>query len=169
MIKHVHLLYGGLIGPDGFIDSAGMNGLADRLQALPGISVNRYMWDHYEGAAAAMQVQPPEDRTILIGYSGGGSRATYLSREYPRQIIDLMVLYDPSPKWQMVPLYSNVKRAVCYYNETPHMFGLGGGKVTGMLGYTGEIEILPIAEQHLMVQFDQQLHARTVWEVENLK
>jgi hypothetical protein len=33
--------------------------------------------------------------------------------------IDLMVLYDPSPPWQMSEIGLNVLRAVCYHNTHP--------------------------------------------------
>jgi hypothetical protein len=48
---------------------------------------------------------------MVIGYSGGGSRATWLANLPAKPKIDLMVLYDPSPTWQMKAIYANVKKA----------------------------------------------------------
>jgi hypothetical protein len=79
--------------------------------------------------------------------------------------IDLMVAYDPSPTWQMEPLRANVDLAVCYYNLSPMMLGLGGGQLTGS---AQKIVTIEISEQHLAVQFDAALHARTVAFVQEL-
>ena len=64
----------------------------------------------------------------------------------------------------MKPIGPNVKRAICYHNQHPLMFGLGGGALTG----TTDIETVDIAEQHLAVQFDQKLHDRTVAAIRSL-
>ncbi len=97
-------------------------------------------------------------RPVLIGYSGGGSRATWVAGAvYPRPI-KLLVAYDPSPWWQMTPLRDNVERALCYHNNAPLMFGLGGGQLTG----AAHIENTEISEQHLAVDYDPNLHAHTV-------
>jgi hypothetical protein len=99
---------------------------------------------------------------VVIGYSGGGSRATWLA-DGELIIIDLMVLYDPSPSWQMKPVKDNVKRAICYHNTNP-MFGrLGGGLLRGP-----HVEVGDIAECHLDVEKDLALHARTIAAVKEL-
>ena len=65
--------------------------------------------------------------------------------------------YDPSPRWQMEPLKGNVTKAVCYHNNWPLMFGLGGGQLTGP-----NVETVEVSEQHLLVQYDNTLHGRTL-------
>ena len=123
-----------------------------------------WTWGNWYEAAKSIAISKlPKDKLVVIGYSGGGSRATDVANSFMRALqIDLMVLYDPSPKWQMNPIGDNVKNAICYYNTNPMMpspYGmLGGGRLTG----TAHIETIPIAQQHLLVQFNQSLHERTV-------
>jgi len=169
---HAFLLLGGLVGIDGYADSAGMEQLIPMLKAI-GVETSIYTWDHYADALPEMSALPADCRRTVIGYSGGGSRATYLANEMrgpPR--IDLMVLYDPSPRWQMQAIGSNVFRALCYHNTNPMMpslFGwLGGGKLEAIAGAKVQIETVEISEQHLLVQLNGDLHKRTVREVQKL-
>ena len=163
----VFILLGGVEGPDGWLDSAGMEGLGQQLGKLPDVHVSIFTWDQWQSA-----IEPIEDtsgKVVIIGYSGGGSRATYLANALMgKAAIDLMVLYDPSPKWQMQPIGLNVVRAVCYHNTNPMMLvpmlgELGGGVLTGF-----GVETIDIAEQHLLVQADQRLHAETIAAVKKL-
>ena len=144
---HVYLLLGGLFGGDGVVDSRGMLDLQDQLKAL-GFPVTTFYWSDY----AKVDQEPEAGKRIVIGYSGGGSRATWLKKP-----IDLMVLYDPSPAWQMKPCGKNVAKAICYHNTAPMMAGLGGGVLTGP-----QVTTIDIAEQHLALQYNPDLHKRTV-------
>jgi pimeloyl-ACP methyl ester carboxylesterase len=153
---HIIVLLGGLFGPDGSVDSRGMIDLAARLKPFGGVTV--VYWSSYETAISQILATPKDDPIILVGYSGGGSRATWVAGAvYPRPI-KLLVAYDPSPSWQMTPLKTNVERALCYHNNTPLMLGLGGGEITGV----AHIENIEIAEQHLALQYDESLHQRTI-------
>ena len=71
-----------------------------------------------------------------------------------------MVLYDPSPKWQMKSIPVNVKHSVCYHNLRGALLGLGGGVCRGV-----GIETVDINENHLAVQLNESLHQRTIEEV----
>jgi pimeloyl-ACP methyl ester carboxylesterase len=165
MTVKVHLLLGGLFGWDGYVTSAGMLGLAKQLQ--PYATVSTYTWGDWERALQNVCLDY-QHRVVVIGYSGGGSRATWLALDTKEPRIDLMVLYDPSPKWQMRPIRTNVGHAICYYNTNPRMpspYGmLGGGQLTG----SAHIETITISEQHLLVQADQTLHEKTVAAVKKL-
>lgn len=145
-----------------------MFGLANTLSALPEVTCHTYFWSSWGDALSAINRQVSTDKTVLIGYSGGGSRATWLADQPSEPRIDLMILYDPSPTWQMYPITDNVRRAICYHNTMPLMFGLGGGVLLPVKGYNGYLETINVAEQHLAVQFDNSLHARTVAEVKQL-
>lgn len=169
MTKQVHILLGGLTTwGDGYLTSGGMYGLADQLRKLPEISVTVWQWAQWIECMRAIK----PGKVAIIGYSGGGSRATWLANAYKKDI-DLMVLYDPSPNWQMEPVYANVKQVVCYQNDTPMMpvptwrppfvMFLGGGVVEAHTNSS----VFHIAEQHLAVQYDQVLHKRTIEFVEN--
>jgi hypothetical protein len=169
----VYLLLGGLIGSDGSVTSAGMFQLARMLRALPDTEVRTYTWDKWAEAYKTILANEGKAKIVVIGYSGGGSRATWLANMPSKPQIDLMVNYDPSPKWQMKSIGSNVKRALCFHNTKPMMWmpgvgALGGGQLVGNApGFGGRsghgpIEIVNISEQHMLVQVDQSLHERTV-------
>jgi pimeloyl-ACP methyl ester carboxylesterase len=155
----VFILLGGLFGGQGEqLVNVGMGALALELERLPGVKVTQYPWRDYERVA----VDHSHGKLVVIGYSGGGSRATWLA-DGELIIIDLMVLYDPSPSWQMKPVKDNVKRAICYHNTNP-MFGrLGGGLLRGP-----HVEVVDIAEFHLDVEKDLALHAHTIAAVKEL-
>jgi pimeloyl-ACP methyl ester carboxylesterase len=157
-------LLGGLWGWDGVISSIGMMSLGSTLNAIPGVTCENYLWTDYENAKAAIRTIKPFNKIVIIGYSGGGSRATWLVNEIPIINVDLMVLYDPSPSWQMKPINWNVKRAICFHNTNPAMFGLGGGVLVGK-----PVTTINISEQHLGVQFDQTLHSRTIAAIKELQ
>jgi hypothetical protein len=161
----VHILLGGVFGFDGPVMSAGMYGLAKKIAAIPEVAVKTWTWNNWEAVLQALLAE--SGQKVLIGYSGGGSRATWVTYYSLAPDIDLMVAYDPSPKWQVQPLHSNVKKAICYYNLHPMMpsfYGmLGGGKlVPAAVDGCKDILTRTISEQHLLVQADQKLHAATV-------
>ena len=176
MTGHVHILLGGLQSIDGYVTSRGMLGLEDRIKVeFPKVTVAHYLWADYLVCYSAMAAQAREDQNILIGYSGGGTHAQWLAEGYDYRSqrihlqkirIDLLIGYDPSPAWGFVgstirgPLSDNVKRAICYWNQMPLMFGLGGGKYDGP-----QVEIVPIRMQHLGVQYMTSLHDRTMREI----
>jgi hypothetical protein len=164
-MKNVYLLLGGFFGQDGLIPgmNAGMYNLRSQLEKLPDVKVKTFTWDQYQQAADEISGQISRDKTVVIGYSGGGSRATYLANTSQFPIIDLMILYDPSPKWQMEYVGKNVKRAICYQNTMPLFFNLGGGVLKGT-----NVETHLISEQHIFVQADQKLHEMTIDAVKNL-
>ena len=160
--KHVYLLLGGLQGKDGWVTSAGMYRLRSSLAELPDVTVTTYDWPSYKKVAADIALLPKDDMVVVIGYSGGGAKATWLANMPSKPQIDLMVLYDPSPPWGMQVIGPNVKRALCYCNVTPVFFGLGGGVLRGR---DTNVETVKIFEQHMLVQVDETLHQRTIEEV----
>ena len=118
----VFLLLGGLVGADGTLTSAGMFHLASMLRALPDTTVTTYSWNNWPDAYRAILANQGKAKIVVIGYSGGGSRATWLANMPSKPKIDLMVHYDPSPRWQMKPIGINVKKALCYHNTQPLMW-----------------------------------------------
>lgn len=178
----VHLLLGGITGPDGWVTSAGMLGLRDKLTALPGVSTLTYTWNDWQKAAHDVAAAEGGSKIVVIGYSGGGSRATWLANfhdagvladgmmiETMQPSIDLMVLYAPSPARQMQPIGQNVHKAINYHNTAPFMWvpfigSLGGGVLVGP-----NVTTIDIAEQHLLVQADGYLHAHTIEAVQQLQ
>ena len=154
----VYVLLGGFMGVDGYVDSDGMLLLAGRIATIPYTWVETYPWASWITAANRIWGRSAKDcKVAVVGYSGGGSRATWLANSVLHKTIDLMVTYDPSPKWQMQNLPPNVKKAITYQNQIPFAFGLGGGELTGP-----NVERYMVAEDHLAVQFDERLHQITL-------
>ena len=163
MVK-VFILLGGLIGLDGYAVSPGILILAHRLDAFG--DVTRHNWTAQRKVIHSVAQLDPNDKVVLIGYSGGGFAITQIADELngnPPRKIDLLIAYDPSPTWSMASLGKNVAKAICYCNTSPLMLGLGGAQLRGQ-----SVETVPISEQHLAVQFDESLHKRTIAEIEKL-
>lgn len=166
----IYILLGGFFpGPDGYLTSLGMFTLRTMLAELPNTVVTTYPWSQFNSAADDI-TKSPNDKHIVIGYSGGGWRALSLSKIPSRPIIDLMVLYDPSPSWKVsLPencLRTNVKKTISFQNSRPMFMGLGGGVIAWTTGM--DVEIVPIAENHMLVQGDMSLHRKTVTEVQKI-
>jgi hypothetical protein len=161
-ITYVYVLLGGLAGVDGYVDSQGMLLLAGRIATIPYTWVETYPWRDWVTAANRVWARK-DGRVAVVGYSGGGSRATWLANSVLHKDIDLIVTYDPSPKWQMQNLPPNVKKAITFENQVPFIFGLGGGELTGP-----NVKHYLIQEEHLLVQFDERLHKITLDAIEEL-
>jgi hypothetical protein len=129
-IKHVYMLLGGMVGPDGLalapIENSGMIIMQGQLRAM-GCDVHVETWDNWQRVAPLMGPEAPGHKNIVIGYSGGGSRATWLASmlAYGKPHIDLMILIDPSPKSQMHRVGDNVKSALVIHNTFPGIYGGG--------------------------------------------
>jgi hypothetical protein len=142
-----------------------MIALAQSIQRnIPDVQVITWYWGQYLQAYRYLRTLPPGMKRVLVGYSGGGSRSTYIANQKPRQSIDLIIGY-PSPTWQMMPLTPNIERAICYHNNCPNFGGLGGGRFTGIKN----IQTIEICENHLDVQWDQSLHRRTIRAIAELR
>ena len=161
---NVFILLGGLVGFDGYAVSPGILLLAHRLEALG--DVTTYSWAAQREVTQRIANLNPNDKVVLIGYSGGGFAITEIAEELngkQSHKIDLLIAHDPSPAWSMRSLGNNVAKGICYCNTSPLMLGLGGAQLRGQ-----SVEIVPISQQHLAVQFDESLHKRTIAEIEKL-
>ena len=99
---HVFILLGGMFGGGPSVAvNEGMDALAFQLGRIPGVKVTSYPWAEYERIAVD-HVQDGTSELVVIGYSGGGWKATVLANEHPGILINLMgAAYDPSPAWSM--------------------------------------------------------------------
>jgi hypothetical protein len=171
MAKYIYVLLGGMAGPDGFLDSAGIEALSTQLAPL-GV-VRTCPWSDWAKAGAAMSstqvgTKIGANTFILIGYSGGGSRATWLADQrygnaLSRPMIDLLITLDPSPVADMRPIRTNILRAVNFHNNMQDLFWpgigkLGGGQLTGARA----VEEIEINMPHLAVQADPKIHEKVI-------
>jgi hypothetical protein len=151
--KRIYMLLGGLIGPDGIalapVENSGMLVMQVQLKIM-GCEVYVETWDNWSRFISMIGPESPDYRNIVIGYSGGGSRATWLASKdvfaYAKPHIDLMILIDPSPKAQMRPVGVNVKHALCIHNSFPGL--LGGGELRSTQVTVGWLDV---KVPHLMV------------------
>ena len=161
----VFIMLGGFVGIDGYAVSPGILLLAHRLSTFGDVSTHN--WSSQSDVVQRIASLDPNDKVVLIGYSGGGFAITRVAEELngnPGHRIDLLIAYDPSPTWSMRSLGRNVVRAICYCNDLPLFLGMGGAKLTG----ANTVEVVNISEPHPVVQFDERLHKRTIAEVEKL-
>jgi pimeloyl-ACP methyl ester carboxylesterase len=165
MVKvFIFILLGGFIGPDGYAVSPGILLLAHRLDALGDVTTHN--WSAQADVTQRIANLNPNDKVVLIGYSGGGFAITHIAEDLngnPPHKIDLLIAYDPSPSWSVKSIGNNVAKAICYCNDSPLFLGMGGAKLKG-----STVEIVNISEPHPVVQFDERLHKRTIAEVEKL-
>src|SRR6266851_8783556 len=114
MLK-VFILLGGLVGFDGYAVSPGILLLAHRLEALG--DVTTYSWAAQREVTQRIANLNPNDKVVLIGYSGGGFAITEIAEDLngnPPHKIDLLIAYDPSPTWSVRSIGKNVAKAICY-------------------------------------------------------
>jgi len=165
-MKRVYILFGGIWSFDGVATSAGMNILAGKLRGLPDTAVKTYLWSDFRRCFNDQnrEVQV-KDKMILIGYSGGAPYSTIIANLMVphKEIIDLMVLYDPSPQQWMQRIHANVKRAFVYQNKSPTWFiyPLGGAHLESAPDGP-KVEVQMIDMNHVAVQYDTALHDKTV-------
>jgi hypothetical protein len=163
-MKRIYVIRGGFIGPDGYLFSGGMDALAARIRLLPDVECDVWNWSSWTRIHDDLLADDSAKR-VLVGYSGGGSRATWIADYNPRPSLDLVVGYDPSPWYQTCAnrqgrpfhLQGNVKKALCYYNTSPRWGMVGGGKFLGP-----QVTYYKLNQSHMMVQFNEQLHQMTL-------
>ncbi len=128
----IFILLGGFVGPDGYAVSPGILVLAHRLRTLGEVSTHN--WSARDDVTQQIAALSPNDKVVLIGYSGGGFAITEVAQDLdrnPPHKVDLLIAYDPSPTWSVKSIGNNVARAICYCNDLPLFFGMGGAKLRG--------------------------------------
>jgi hypothetical protein len=167
------MLLGGMTG--GPLDKPFNRGMYELVEMLEPQAVEVWTWGQWAEACQRIEDTWHEgDQLVIIGYSGGASRGTYLCNHLDPIRVDLLIGYDPSPAGQMRPLRANVVKAVCYYNERPLMWWPGVGKLGGGHFTTRvpegppALEMVTIAQQHLCVQHNCKLHMQTINRVNSL-
>jgi len=163
-MKKIYILLGGVLGGiDGWVDSTGMVQLATFIQQnVPDVEIKTQPWGDYMNVITAINYDHTNKKNILIGFSGGGSRITWVANRV-RQPIELMVSYDASLAWEVEPVGENVKHLVQYYNTRNRLlnFGLGGGYIKAKSDKTKN-DVYKVKTPHLKIQFNNELHNITL-------
>lgn len=156
-MKRIYIIWGGVLGFDGVIDSAGLIGLENRLRELG--RVKSYLQERsYACADDIYDECAADDKSVLIGYSGGSVMATRICN-HPllarNQRIDLLVNIDGSPARNMEKVSSkNVKLILNIYDPKPWIFGGGTTCSTDDSVICGELQLnIP----HLAFQTNQEV------------
>lgn len=147
-----------MYGQGGALTSPGMYVLGSRIKAARK-NVAYFSARRPDLVEQAIRDINEKARVAIIGYSLGANYATWVADAvYPREI-ELIVAYDPTVNAPIKPLRENVKRAICYrqtgYILTSALFGRGV-----LVG--PQVEIVNTTNDHLLVQFDEALHRRTL-------
>jgi hypothetical protein len=159
-----YVIRGGFWGPDGIAFSRGMDGLAAQINQIPDVRCDAWNWNAHQGILTSIASLPLTVGVSLVGYSGGGMMIPYITAMAKRPV-SFVVGYDPSPRGRIQPFLANVRRALCYFNTRPLFFGYGGGMFSAKEKGHPPIEVLQIAQNHSLVQFNPFLHQRTVTEM----
>jgi hypothetical protein len=153
------------LGQGGRAWSGGMVSLARWLeQGFPQAKVKICEWHTWQQVAREIQGVSALEPVVLIGFSLGGNAVVWIARSLRNttRIVQLLVAYDPTVHSDLNtgfggPIESNVRKAICFFNDGWDMFGMGK--------LTGKVENVRAAGgmfQHLRIQHMQVLHDR-VW------
>lgn len=161
---HIFVIRGGVFGWDGPTTSFGIDTLYRAIRsATPSwCTASIWNWSNETGIRDAERNLPLSTHVMFVGYSGGGWIAAEVARTISRTT-DLLVGLDPSPWWKVNPIWLQLKvrKAICYWNRAPNLGSFGGAKYSGY-----HVDLRPIAQQHLAVQFDTALRARVLTDIE---
>lgn len=143
-----------LLGQGGYLTSPGMVSLAAR---LPNASV--HSWDD---SSVLHEINQTKAKVAVVGYSLGANQLGWLSASTAKTI-ELGVAYDPSRLSPLVKLIggkyaqtaSRFNRLLCFRNVGAWVFG--GSTYTGK-----NVEEITVNNFHLGIQFNEELHAKTI-------
>lgn len=152
-MKRIYLIWGGVLGWDGIITSAGLLGLEAHLRELG--PVKSYLQQgSYRCADDMYKECAADDICVLIGYSGGSVMATRICNDplkRKEQTVNLLVNIDGSPAGNMQPVGANVKKILNIYSPVAWIFG--GGRAIGH-----NMVDKPISIPHLAFQSSQTVY-----------
>lgn len=113
MTCHVELLEG--LGGD--VTSPGVITMANRINTWPGLKAIVSNWSDWQAAAARLSALAPTDKACIVGYSNGGSLATYVTAQGMR--IDLLFGLDATIWIPPKAIPASVAKAICFWNVNP--------------------------------------------------
>jgi len=167
--KWTYVIWGGLIGWDGWITSAGLTELQAKLAKFG--PVKSYLQQSSYRCANEIVNDPNHSgggKVVLIGYSGGSVIASRICNAplFDRaQIVDLLVNIDGSPAANMQRVGDNVRAVINIYDSDAWALGggivdrwrrKGGGTVTAPSDT--HVKNVPINLPHLAFQSSDVVH-----------
>jgi len=176
-MKRIYVIWGGVLGWDGVLTSAGLSGLENKLR--PYGPVKSYLQQSsYRCADDISRECGKGDLAILAAYSGGSVMATRICNSplFDRsKIIDLLINIDGSPPGNMQRVGDNVRAVINIYD--PNAWVFGGGVVARWRRKGGGVATAPddtkithyaIDIPHLAFQSNEYVHRIVVDAVRRL-
>lgn len=113
MIVHVEFLEG--LGGD--LTSPGIIAMANHVSSWPGYTTNVRNWSEWERSVDRFKSLPIATRRAIVGYSNGGSMATYVANS--GTTIDFLIGMDATVWIPPKEIQINVRNAICFWNINP--------------------------------------------------
>lgn len=115
MTAHVEFLKG--LELPGFETSPGIIDMAREVSSWAGYTAVVREWHEWEKSVDALKSLPVGIRRGVVGYSNGGSMATYIANS--GTVIDFLVGMDATTWIPPKQLQINVRNAICFWNVNP--------------------------------------------------
>jgi hypothetical protein len=167
-MKRIYVIWGGVIGIDGVVTSAGLVTLQSQLKQFG--PVKSYLQQSsYNCADDILRECAKGDVSIIIGYSGGSVMATRICNDplfKRKQTINLLVNIDGSPSRNMQDVNTNVNSIINIYD--PNAWVFGGGTTHGVWAHEIPVTYIRMDIPHLAFQFSPAVRKIIVDAVEAL-
>lgn len=154
------------LGQGGTLTSIGMIRLAQRIRALsPRYVVTTHGWamGHLPNTLVAeIKRLPANTQIVFVSYSIGVSAALEVAKRLPNRKIALIIAYDPSHLTYLPPVGQNIGTIMLYHNRCAILWGRAIIKGP-------QVKQTTVCGLHLMIDFNEQLHQRTLKAVSRIR
>ncbi len=142
-------------GDNAFGSSSGINEIAAKERAIPGVTYIRvYNYWQTQQVANEMMVAPSSDNLIVVGYSCGANSATTIAYGLQGHRTVYPIGIQESLWCGGYPLGSNVRYAQETYAGCLLTLGFGCKQYAAGLGFTGHIVLIKRPDLHPMADTD---------------
>jgi hypothetical protein len=149
-----------MFGP---LPAVGLVELVAELRMMPDVEVHTYLHQSWPSLVEDIDRQPPETRTVVVGYSLGANSSVFVANK--AKYVDLIVALQPSMLSWNPSVTGNVGRMIEIYNPNPLMTfgGMGSKKLVGP-----NIEYIANNDSHPGAQFNSEFRNLVKTEVAKL-
>lgn len=149
-----------MFGP---LPAPGLVELVAELRMMPDVEVRTYLHQSWPSLVEDINHQPPETRTVVVGYSLGANSSVFVANK--AKYVDLIVALQPSMFSWNPSVTGSVGRMIEIYNPNPLMTfgGMGSNKLVGP-----NIEYISNNDSHPGAQFNSEFHSLVKTEVARL-